>query len=105
MASAVARSTLISSTPQWAALKEHVAEVNRLHLRELLRDARRSAACRAEHRDIILDYSRQRVTPQTLDLLYDLAEAVSADAIFLFHLIFAASYVLFCLCSFMIRLA
>ena len=45
------------------------------HLRELLKDDERCAALTAEFDGVLLDFARQRVTAQTMDLLYDLAEA------------------------------
>ena len=68
-------SELISSSPAWHALQQHAQqEVSQLHLRELLEDRERCLECTAEHDGIFLDFSRQRVTAQTLKLLLELAE-------------------------------
>lgn len=65
----------IARHPAWKALVAHRKEVARLHLRDLLPDAGRCAALRAEHRNILLDASRQNATRKTKSLLLDLAEA------------------------------
>jgi glucose-6-phosphate isomerase len=44
---------------------------------ELVLDAERSEALTAEHNGVYLDYSRQRVTTETMDLLYDLADTAN----------------------------
>lgn len=66
---------LVSSKSAWKALKEHVAEINEMHLRELMHDELRSAAMFTEFNGIFLDYSRQRATLKTIDLLFDLAHS------------------------------
>lgn len=63
----------IASTSAWKRLRDHVAQIEKTHLRELLGDEQRSAQLTAEHDGIFLDYARQRVTAQTMDLLFDLA--------------------------------
>jgi hypothetical protein len=67
---------LVSSTPEWRKLRRHAAEVvGPSHLREMLRDPGRCDAMVAAHDGVYYDYSRQRVTEETLDLLFDLAES------------------------------
>ena len=46
-----------------------------LHLRELIADERRVARLQIEDDGILLDFSRQRLTTKTVQLLIDLAEA------------------------------
>mmetsp|Transcript_7208 Transcript_7208/g.25754 ORF Transcript_7208/g.25754 Transcript_7208/m.25754 type:complete len:563 (-) Transcript_7208:196-1884(-) len=65
----------IWETPQWAALKEHVAAIDATHLRDLMEDGDRCGALAASFDGITLDYSRQRVTAETMDLLFALADA------------------------------
>jgi len=65
----------VNRLPEWRALVDHAREVRRLHLRELLPDARRARAMRAEHDGIVLDFGRQNATPETTRLLLDLARA------------------------------
>jgi hypothetical protein len=67
-------SKLVSATPEWQRLEEHSQEIESTHLRELLQDEDRCDKMYAEHDGVYLDYSRQRATLQTLDLLQDLAK-------------------------------
>ncbi|CAL5218666.1 g372 [Coccomyxa viridis] len=64
----------ISQTPEWKALEDHVTEIEQTHLRVLLRDAKRSEFLFHEHNKIISDFSRQRVTEKTIELLINLAD-------------------------------
>ena len=57
---------LISETTQWKSLDEHVKVINQTHLKTLLQDKSRSDLLTAEHEGIILDFSRQRVLPETM---------------------------------------
>jgi glucose-6-phosphate isomerase len=65
----------IGSTPEWAALVRHHAEIAGTHLRTLFAgDPRRGETMTAEAAGLYLDYSKNRITPETLDLLIQLAE-------------------------------
>ena len=66
---------LISTTPEWKALQEHKKEIDETHLRDLIMDADRCEHLTAEYNGVYCDYSRQRVTDETMTKLYDLAEA------------------------------
>ena len=70
----------IDQTEAWKKLAAHVGTIERTHLRELMKDEKRCAALVAEHDGIFLDYSRQRVTAETLDLLFALAEQAGLAA-------------------------
>jgi glucose-6-phosphate isomerase len=74
-----ATSDLVSS-PAWKALVAHAPQISQVHLREQLRDAKRSAAMTASHGGILLDYSRQNAAPATTKLLLDLAKQVGLPA-------------------------
>ncbi|MCX6463777.1 MAG: glucose-6-phosphate isomerase [Pseudonocardiales bacterium] len=66
----------ITATPEWAALTEHHSAVAGLHLRELFdADPDRAAALTATGADLVLDYSKHRITRDTLPLLTALARA------------------------------
>lgn len=56
----------IHETAAWAALREHAASLEGAHLRDMMADADRCAALTAERGGILLDYSRQRVTNETM---------------------------------------
>lgn len=58
--------TAIHETAAWAALKEHAASLEGAHLRDLMSSADRCSALTAEREGILLDYSRQRVTNETM---------------------------------------
>jgi glucose-6-phosphate isomerase len=67
----------LTQHPAWKALKAHYDGVRDLHLRTLFaRDPKRGEQMTAEAAGIYLDYSKNRITEQTLKLLLDLAEAV-----------------------------
>ncbi|MGI8802012.1 MAG: glucose-6-phosphate isomerase [Solirubrobacteraceae bacterium] len=60
--------------PAWAALAAHHAEVKDVHLRELFAaDPDRGRRLTAEGAGLFLDYSKNRVTAETLRLLLELA--------------------------------
>jgi glucose-6-phosphate isomerase len=59
----------------WAALEAHHGEIASVHLRDLFAaDDERGTRLTAEAAGLYLDYSKQRVTDETLDLLVRLAE-------------------------------
>ncbi|GAA4289060.1 glucose-6-phosphate isomerase [Georgenia daeguensis] len=66
----------IQTTPEWNALSEHAARTRGQHLRELFAaDPDRGTRLVAEVGDLYVDYSKHRVTDETLGLLGDLARA------------------------------
>ncbi|MGA2961557.1 MAG: glucose-6-phosphate isomerase [Candidatus Korobacteraceae bacterium] len=65
----------------WKALEEHCKKVRELHLRSLFADdPKRGERMTAEAAGIFLDYSKNRITDQTLRLLVQLAEAAGLRA-------------------------
>jgi glucose-6-phosphate isomerase len=63
--------------PAWSALGEHHARIADVHLRELFAtDAERGPRLSLEAAGLYLDYSKQRVTDDTLRLLLELARQV-----------------------------
>ncbi|MCK6491432.1 MAG: glucose-6-phosphate isomerase [Planctomycetes bacterium] len=64
----------IAQSPAWKSLAGHAADIRRLHLRDLLQNQDRCAAMTAEHDGIVLDFSRQNATPETMRMLLTLAE-------------------------------
>ena len=62
--------TPISATPEWEALGKHAAELSDVHLRDLFRDdPGRGERLVIEVGDLVADYSKHRVTDETLRLL------------------------------------
>ncbi len=68
--------TTITSRPAWQALEEHYQRVHNLHLRTLFaEDPQRGEHFSLEAAGIYLDYSKNRLTDETLRLLLGLAES------------------------------
>ncbi|MEO8196563.1 MAG: glucose-6-phosphate isomerase [Thermoanaerobaculia bacterium] len=64
----------LTERPAWKALQEHFGEVAKLHLREIFAsDPTRGQRLTAEAVGLYLDYSKHRVTDETLRLLFRLA--------------------------------
>jgi glucose-6-phosphate isomerase len=84
---AAVRSLPPRERPAWAALERHYAEMRDRHLRELFtEDPGRGERLTAEGAGLYLDYSKNRVTDETLRLLLQLADesglAERRDAMF-----------------------
>jgi glucose-6-phosphate isomerase len=61
--------------PAWTALSQHYEQIRGLHLRDLFaQDQTRGERLVAEGAGLYLDYSKNRVTDETLGLLIELAE-------------------------------
>src|SRR6185312_16539871 len=61
--------------PAWAALEEHYHKIKRLHLRELFAaDPGRGERLAIEAAGLYVDYSKNRITDETLRLLLQLAQ-------------------------------
>jgi glucose-6-phosphate isomerase len=64
----------LTDRPAWKALENHFKEIQGLHLRQLFQDdPRRGQRLTAEAVGVYLDYSKNRVTDETLRLLVQLA--------------------------------
>ncbi len=62
-------------TEAWEKLEEHYKKVSRHHLRELFeKDPERFEKFSIQLEDILVDYSKNRITSKTLQLLFELAE-------------------------------
>ncbi len=72
--------TLISHTPIWAKLKTHQQYIAQQHLRDLFAlDPKRFDNFSIEAEGFLLDYSKNFITYETLDLLLELAEKVQLE--------------------------
>ena len=68
--------TPLTERPAWKALVEHYQKTQHLHLRKLFADdPKRGERFAAEAAGIYLDYSKNRVTGETMRLLLELAES------------------------------
>ncbi|MFF0065081.1 glucose-6-phosphate isomerase [Streptomyces sp. NPDC005279] len=79
--------TRLNQTPEWTALGKHREQLGETHLRELFAaDTARGTEYTLEVGDLYLDYSKHRVTDETLALLRELAVATDVfglrDAMF-----------------------
>jgi len=71
----------LTKRPAWLALEAHHEAIGGLHLRQLFADdSTRGERLTAEAAGIYLDYSKNRITSETIKLLLDLAEAVGLRA-------------------------
>jgi glucose-6-phosphate isomerase len=66
----------LTSSPEWLALKSHAAALSQKHLRDLFSsEPNRFEQLSRLELNLLFDFSRQRVIPETLTLLVRLAEA------------------------------
>jgi glucose-6-phosphate isomerase len=73
--STTAGRTALRERPAYRALEEHYGRVSAQHLRDLFAaDPERGTRLTAEAEGLFLDYSKNRVTDETLQLLVELAE-------------------------------
>jgi glucose-6-phosphate isomerase len=72
---------LNSSLSEWRAVAAHAKQIGGTHLRDITAaDPERWQNFHVEHDRWLLDMSRQRITPKTLPLLFELARAVDLPA-------------------------
>jgi len=70
------RTAHLTRRPEWVALVEHYQQIKEVHLRQLFaEDPKRGERLSAEAVGLYLDYSKHRITDETLRLLVQLAEA------------------------------
>src|SRR5262245_3434980 len=76
----VSRQTL-TERPAWKALEKHYSRLRDVHLRQLFADdVERGKRLTAEAAGIFLDYSKNRITDETLGLLFQLAQESDLQA-------------------------
>jgi len=74
-------SSKISDTPAWTALQRHYDQIGHKHLRDFFaEDPVRGTELTLTVGDLYIDYSKHRVTRETLQLLVDLAKAAGLEA-------------------------
>jgi glucose-6-phosphate isomerase len=73
--------TLLRDMPEFKALEAHYAEIEMTQMRELFAaDPKRGEAFAISAEGLYLDYSKNRVTPETMKLLIQLAQASGLEA-------------------------
>jgi glucose-6-phosphate isomerase len=69
--------TALTDRPEWRALETHASDMRSVHLRTLFKaDPSRAERFTVEAAGLYVDYSKHRITAETLDRLVALAEAV-----------------------------
>ena len=64
----------LSQSPAWQELQAHILEIGKLQMREMFReDSARFERFSIQWKGLMLDYSKNRITPRTMELLLDLA--------------------------------
>jgi glucose-6-phosphate isomerase len=77
------RSGWVTEWPEWKALERHHAEIRDTHLRDLFAsDPDRGTRLAVEAGSLYLDYSKNRLTDETIKLLIDLANAADVRGMF-----------------------
>ena len=67
----------LTQLPAWKALQAHHQEIDALHMREMFKaDADRFNKFSITFKDILLDYSKNRINEKSMRLLFDLAREV-----------------------------
>ncbi|MCG3143759.1 MAG: Glucose-6-phosphate isomerase [Gammaproteobacteria bacterium] len=70
----------ITTSAPWRALSSHHAQVATLHMRELFRNSpERAIAFSLEAAGLFLDYSKNRIVPETMQRLLDLARTADVE--------------------------
>src|SRR6201987_599098 len=70
----------ISATPAWSALRKHHEQIGTTHLRQLFADdPDRGSEFTVTVGDLYIDYSKHRVTRETLKLLTNLARTANLE--------------------------
>jgi len=71
----------LTASPEWMALTKHHEDIGDVHLRQFFaQDADRAKRMTTGAADLVLDYSKHRVTGETLALLIELARAAGVEA-------------------------
>ena len=67
-------------TPAWMALLDHFERVKQVHMVDLFdQDPERFSRYSLEFNEMLLDYSKNRVTDVTMQLLFDLARQANVE--------------------------
>ena len=65
-----------TATNAWKKLQQHYQETKEVHLRELFSEEGRGKKLSIQWNDFLVDYSKNRISDKTLELLLQLAEEV-----------------------------
>ena len=70
----------IDQTAEWQALQEHAEEMQSIHLRDLFQEEDRVDRYQCKACDLFLDFSKNRITDKTVELLLNLAQVAELPA-------------------------
>jgi glucose-6-phosphate isomerase len=71
-----------TSTNAWTALTNHFSDIKNINIKDLYKDENRIKDFSLEFEDLAVDFSKNRITKETINLLVDLADEVDLkDAI------------------------
>ncbi|TXD52440.1 MULTISPECIES: glucose-6-phosphate isomerase [unclassified Polaribacter] len=71
-----------TSTNAWTALTNHFNDIKNINIKDLYKDEQRKEEFSLEFEDLLVDFSKNRITKETINLLVDLANEVDLkDAI------------------------
>ena len=65
-----------TTTNAWAKLTEHFNEIKEINIKDLCKEGNRKSDFSIKFNDLIVDFSKNRITKETLNLLIDLAKEV-----------------------------
>lgn len=69
----------LTNSPSWLALEEHFNKVQNIHLKDLFKDDNRFNEFSVGLNDILLDFSKNRITSETFKLLVGLAKETGVE--------------------------
>jgi len=64
----------LKQMPEWLALEKHFQEIKNVHLKDLFKNNNRGKKFFIEHEDLYFDFSKNRITEETLSLLLNMAK-------------------------------
>jgi glucose-6-phosphate isomerase len=65
-----------TKTASWQKLTNHFNDINNITIKDLYKDENRASDFSLEFDDLLVDFSKNRITKETLDLLVELAKEV-----------------------------
>ena len=72
--------TRLTHLPSWQKLSRHYQDISQLHMRDLFdQDPRRFERFSVKLGEILFDYSKNRITVETVPLLMELAREAGLD--------------------------
>ena len=77
---AISKDTSLTNSPAWQALRNHYTKTQSIHMLDLFKaDVNRFTNFSMSHESLLLDYSKNRITRETLSLLFNLAKQAGVE--------------------------